>query len=71
MALAEEPTLGTALIAHLRKRINAQHITLSTCKAGALPTELRPRALMGINMLGQTRKETDVDPILSVRIAQR
>src|SRR5437879_10654176 len=56
---------------HLRKRINAQRLHLSTCKAGALPTELRPRALMSINMLGQTRKNTDVCLILSVGIAQR
>src|SRR5437879_5440132 len=31
---------ATALVAHLRKRINAQRLGLSTCKAGALPTEL-------------------------------
>src|SRR2546421_3910998 len=33
---------ATALVHHLRKRIHAQRLSLSTCKAGALPTELRP-----------------------------
>src|SRR5438876_3731409 len=60
-ALGEERIiLASALIAHLRKRTNAQRLRLSTCKAGALPTELRPRVLMSINTLGQTRKNTDV-----------
>src|SRR5437667_6868530 len=31
---------------HLRKRINAQRLALSTCKAGALPAELRPHILL-------------------------
>jgi len=62
---------GTALIDDLRKRIIAQRLGLSTCKAGALPTELRPHALMSINMLSQTRKEHRRQTILSLRIAQR
>ena len=71
-ALGEERIiLASALMAHLRKHINAQRLRLSTCKAGALPTELRPRVLMSINMLGQTRKNTDVWLILRVGIAQR
>jgi len=44
----ERIILATALIAHLRKRTNARRLRLSTCKAGALPAELRPRALMSI-----------------------
>jgi len=56
----ERIVLASALMAHLRKRTNAQRLGLSTCKAGALPTELRPRALMSINMLSKTRKKTDV-----------
>jgi hypothetical protein len=39
---------GTALIDDLRKRIDAQRLALSTCKAGALPAELRPHVLMSI-----------------------
>ena len=71
-ALGEERIiLASALMADLRKHINAQRSGLSTCKAGALPTELRPRVLMSINMLVQTRKNTDVWLILSVEIAQR
>ena len=62
---------GTALVRHLRKRINAQRLGLSTCKAGALPTELRPRVLMSINMFHKTRKNTCVTLILSLGIAQR
>src|SRR5262249_8365312 len=59
--LAEERIiLGTALVAHLRKRINAQRFVLSTCKAGALPTELRPHALMSIVLYRQTDKNTGV-----------
>jgi hypothetical protein len=70
--LAEERIiLGTALVAHLRKRINAQRFVLSTCKAGALPTELRPRVLMSINMSHPTRRNTYVTPILSPETAQR
>src|SRR5437879_7995659 len=43
-ALVEERIiLASALMAHLRKHINAQRLRLSTCKAGALRTELRPR----------------------------
>src|SRR5437868_14291374 len=56
--------LASALMAHLRKRINAQRLRLSTCKAGALPTELRPHALISINVSHQTRKNTYVTPIL-------
>ena len=71
-ALGEERIiLALALMRHLRKHINAQRLGLSTCKAGALQTELRPRVLMSINMLVQTRKNTDVWLILSVGIAQR
>ncbi len=62
---------GTALIDDLRKRINAQHLGLSTCKAGALPTELRPRALMSIVLYRKTRKNAAVTRILSLGIAQR
>jgi len=51
---------GTALIDDLRKRIIAQRLGLSTCKAGALPTELRPRALMSIVVAHQTRKNACV-----------
>ena len=41
--LAEERIiLGTALVAHLRKRINAQRFVLSTCKTGALPLSYGP-----------------------------
>ena len=47
---------ATALMHDLRKRINAQRLGLSTCKAGALPTELRPRALMSIVLYRTTRK---------------
>ena len=50
-ALGEERIiLASALVAHLRKRINAQRFVLSTCKAGALPAELRPHALMSMTM---------------------
>jgi len=62
---------ATALIDDLRKRINAQRSGLSTCKAGALPTELRPHVLMSINVSHQTRKNTYVTPILSPETAQR
>jgi hypothetical protein len=62
---------GTALIAYLRKHINAQRLALSTCKAGALPTELRPHALMSIVPYHKTRKNTGATPILSEEIAQR
>ncbi|MEA2534002.1 MAG: hypothetical protein QOJ93_1813 [Actinomycetota bacterium] len=41
----ERIILATALMAHLRKRTNAQRLGLSTCKAGALPTELRPHRM--------------------------
>ena len=67
----ERIILASALIAHLRKHINAQRLVLSTCKAGALPTELRPRVLMSINMSHRTRKNTYVKPILSPETAQR
>ena len=71
-ALGEERIiLASALMHHPRKRTDVQRLHLSTCKAGALPTELRPRALMSINMLSETRKKTDVWLILSLRIAQR
>src|SRR5437868_15098363 len=51
-ALVEERIiLASALMAHLRKHINAQRLRLSTCKAGALPTELRPRVLPPPSML--------------------
>ena len=71
-ALGEERIiLASALTAHLRKRANAQRFVLSTCKAGALPTELRPHVLMSIVMSQQTRKEACVTPILSREIAQR
>ena len=46
----ERIILASALMAHLRKRINAQRLGLSTCKAGALRTEPRPRILMSINV---------------------
>ena len=62
---------GTALIAHLRKRTNAQRLGLSTCKAGALPAELRARVLMSIVVYHKTRKNTWVTTILSEEIAQR
>src|SRR5207237_560344 len=43
-ALGEERIiLGTALIAHLRKRRNAQRLGLSTCKTGALPLSYGPK----------------------------
>ena len=69
--LEELIILGTAFVAHLRKHISAQRLPLSTCKAGALPTELRPRVLMSINMSHRTRKNTYVTPILSPETAQR
>ena len=51
-ALGEERIiLGSALMAHLRKRTNAQRLRLSTCKAGALPAELRPRVLLPSSVL--------------------
>ena len=62
---------GTALIDDLRKRIDAQRLALSTCKAGALPTELRPHASMSITMYQKPRKNTGITPILSEEIAQR
>jgi hypothetical protein len=62
---------ATALIDDLRKCINAQRLGLSTCKAGALPTELRPRVLISINVSHQTRKNTYVMLILSPETAQR
>src|SRR2546427_4581392 len=34
---------GTALVAHLRKRINAQRLASATCKAGALPLSYGPK----------------------------
>ena len=70
-ASEERIILASALMAHLRKRTNAQRLGLSTCKAGALPTELRPRVLMSINMFHKTRKNTCVTLILSLGIAQR
>ena len=71
-ALGEERTvLGSALMRHLRKHTNAQRLGLSTCKAGALPTELRPRALMSIDLHRKIRKNAGVIRILSVGIAQR
>src|SRR5437870_10926610 len=71
-ALGEERIiLASALMAHLRKRTNAQRLRLSTCKAGALPTELRPRALMSISVCRQNRKDVAATPILSQEIAQR
>ena len=63
--------LASALMAHLRKRANAQRLRLSTCKAGALPAELRPHALMSIAMYQKTRKNTRITPILCEEIAQR
>ena len=43
-ALGEERIiLATALMHDLRKHVNAQLLGLSTCKAGALPTDLRPQ----------------------------
>ena len=62
---------GDSAHAHLRKRTNAQRLLLSTCKAGALPTELRPHVLMIIKVSHKYRKTTCVTPILSVEIAQR
>ena len=71
-ALGEERIiLASALTAHLRKRINAQRLGLSTCKAGAQLTELRPHALMSITMYQKPRKNTGITPILSEEIAQR
>ena len=71
-ALCEERIiLASALIRHLQKHTNAQRLVLSNCKAGALPTELRPRVLMSINVSQQTRKNTYVTPILSPETAQR
>ena len=71
-ALAEERIiLASALVAHLRKRINAQRLALSTCKAGALPTELRPHVLMSIVLYRKIRKNAGVIRILSVGIAHR
>src|SRR2546429_511491 len=46
---------GTALIDDLGKRTNAQRLGLSTCKAGALPTELRPRAYLGLGSPKQAK----------------
>jgi hypothetical protein len=63
--------LGTALMHHLRKRINAQRFRLSNYKAGALRTELRPHALMSIVLYSKTRKNTGVARIMSLEIAQR
>src|SRR5436853_7691270 len=71
-ALGEERIiLASALMADLRKRTNAQRLVLSTCKAAALPTELRPHVLMSIVVSQQTRKKTCVTLILSPGIAQR
>jgi hypothetical protein len=33
---------GTALVGHLRKRINAQRLASATCKTGALPLSYGP-----------------------------
>ena len=42
-ALGEERIiLASALMAHLRKRTNAQRLVLSTCKTGALPLSYGP-----------------------------
>ena len=42
-ALGEERIiLASALMAHLRKRANAQRLGLSTCKTGALPLSYGP-----------------------------
>ena len=46
----ERIILASALMAHLRKRTNAQRLVLSTCKAGALPTELRPQVNLGSDL---------------------
>ena len=67
----ERIILASALMAHLRKRTNAQRFVLSTCKAGALPTELRPHALMSIVLYRKIRKNAGVTRILDVGIAQR
>src|SRR3989440_11569007 len=43
-ALDEERIiLASALMHHLRKRINAQRLGLSTCKTGALPLSYGPK----------------------------
>ena len=62
---------GTALMDELRKRINAQRLSLPTCKAGALPAELRPHALMSMGLYHKIRKNTGVTRTLSLGIAQR
>jgi hypothetical protein len=42
-ALGEERIiLASELMAHLRKRTNAQRLRLSTCKTGALPLSYGP-----------------------------
>ena len=42
-ALDEERIIpASALMAHLRKRTNAQRLVLSTCKTGALPLSYGP-----------------------------
>jgi len=53
----ERIILAPALMAHLRKRTNAQRLRSSTCKAGALPTELRPRVLMSIDLVSANSQE--------------
>src|SRR5947208_13629039 len=71
-ALGEERIiLASALMRHLRKRINAQRLRLSTCKAGALPAELRPHVLMSIALYRKTGTNTGVTRILSLGMAQR
>ena len=71
-ALGEERIiLASALMRHLRKRTDAQRLGLSTCKAGALPTELRPHALISIVLYRKIRKNAGVTRILDVGIAQR
>ena len=55
----ERIILASALMAHLRKRTHAQRSCLSTCKAGALPAELRPHALMGIAMYEKPQEYED------------
>jgi len=39
----ERIILASALMHHLRKRINAQRLGLSTCKTGALPLSYGPK----------------------------
>ena len=71
-ALGEERIiLASALMAYLRKRTNAQRLLLSTCKAGALPTELRPHAYLRLGSPKQAKMSSRQPPGSRTALVER